>query len=171
MVEWFFVLLLVGSEEKVIRAPKTEIPPRIDGFIETVWAKGDSAKNFILSWPDEDKPASESTIVYLLSDSKNLYVAFRCYDEPNRINAWVTPRDEGFGDDVGFIIAPFGDRVTGYKFLVNARNVQTDMIMTNDGRDSDSGWDGVWESQAQITDFGYVVEMKIPFNSKPEGSI
>ncbi len=167
MIGWFLILSLVGApeNEKTITAIRTETPPGIDGFIEPVWAGSDSAKNFIQNWPEEGKPASESTTVYLLCDNENLYVAFRCYDEPTKIKAWITLRDEGWGDDVSLVLAPFGDQATGYRFVVNARSVQSDMLLTNDARDSDSDWDGVWQSAAKITDFGYVVEMKIHFKS------
>lgn len=165
MIGWFFMVALVGTADSAmtINAVKTTVPPRIDGVLEPVWASGDSAKNFTASWPVEGQPPSESTTVYLLSDDANLYVAYRCFDDPVRIRAWVTLRDQGWGDDVGLVIAPLGDNVTGYKFSVNARNVQVDAVLTADGREADADWDGVWFSAARIDDFGYAVEMRIPF--------
>jgi hypothetical protein len=36
-----------------------------------------------------------------------------------------------------------------------------DCIATEDGEDF--SWDAIWDSEVTITDFGWVVEMKIPY--------
>jgi len=43
--------------------------------------------------------------------------------------------------------------------------VQSDGYFSSDGRSQDSSWDGVRYSAARVTDFGHLVEMKIPFRS------
>jgi hypothetical protein len=49
-----------------------------------------------------------------------------------------------------------------YQFYVNPLGVQTDSIENEmTGNESDS-WNGIWESAGQLTDTGFVVEMKIP---------
>ncbi|MCK4591642.1 MAG: carbohydrate binding family 9 domain-containing protein, partial [Candidatus Latescibacteria bacterium] len=145
---------------------KTERPPRIDGFIESVWAEADSVTEFVQTEPREGQPATERTVAYFLYDDQNLYVAFKCYDsEPEELVVVVGPRGDASGDHVHFFIDTFGNKVTAYEFRVNAAGVQDDFCVFSDGEHSDKGWEGVWYSAAKVTDFGYVVEVKIPFKS------
>jgi hypothetical protein len=44
---------------------------------------------------------------------------------------------------------------------VSAAGVQMDCIATEDGEDF--SWDAIWDSKVSITDFGWVVEMEIPY--------
>jgi hypothetical protein len=46
-------------------------------------------------------------------------------------------------------------------FFVSAANIQMDCLATEGNEDF--SWDAIWESKATITDFGWVVEMKIPY--------
>ncbi len=156
------------GEQRVLSAVRTEVPPEIDGVIEAVWARADSATGFIQMAPDEGKPSTERTVVYLLYDDQSLYIAFKCFDsEPEKLVLRVTPRDQGgsSNDNVGIILDTFNNKTTGYGFVVNAKGVQSDGYFSSDGRSKDPSWDGVWYSAARVTDFGYVVEMKIPFRS------
>lgn len=162
----FLLLFLLSETKPKIEAKLTSIPPKIDGNIESIWQTGDSAKNFIQQLPDEGKPASESTTVYLLYDSDNLYVAFRCYCRNlQEINRQVVPRDNTEGDRVGFILDTFDDQNTAYYFIVNAAAVQSDYYVSSDFRSWDKSWDGVWYSEAKLTDYGYCVEFQIPFRA------
>jgi len=156
----------LAQEKPTIEAKLTTIRPKIDGRIEPIWFLGDSAKNFIQQRPDEGKPATESTTVYLLYDPENLYVAFKCYCRNRKeINRQVIPRDNYGGDRVGLLLATFEDQKTGYYFVVNAGGVQADYTVTDDFRNWDFSWDGIWYSCARLTDFGYCVEIAIPFRS------
>jgi hypothetical protein len=55
----------------------------------------------------------------------------------------------------------FNDGQQDYRFYVSAAGVQMDCIATEDGEDF--SWDAIWDSKVSITDFGWVVEMKIPY--------
>ena len=158
--------MLLAQTKPTIEAKLTSIRPKIDGYLETTWFTGDSAKNFIQQRPDEGKLATESTTVYLLYDPENLYIAFKCYCRNlKEINRQVAPRDNTNGDRVGFIIDTFDDQNTAYYFLVNAAGVQADLYVSSDFRNWDYSWDGVWYSAARLTNFGYCVEIQIPFRS------
>lgn len=116
--------------------------------------------------PDEGKTGTESTTVYLLYDSENLYIAFKCYCRNlKEINRQVVPRDNTDGDRVGFILDSFDDQNTAYYFLVNAAGVQADLTVSSDFRNWDSSWDGIWYSAVRLTNFGYCVEIQLPFRS------
>ena len=76
-------------------------------------------------------------------------------------------RDDLWADDnVAIIVDTFNDERSGYEFFVNPLGAQADVRMDDsDGWDEDSSWDAIWDSAGQITDFGYVVEMSIPFSA------
>ena len=158
------------AEGTELHVARTDIPPKIDGFVEPLWARGDSVTGFVQLFPKEGEPATERTVVHVLCDDENLYVAFECYDsEPGRLILRLAPRDQAFGnaggDCVGLLLDTFGDKTMGYEFIVNAKGVQGDAYVSSGGKDEDESWDGVWYSAARVTDFGYVVEMAIPFKS------
>lgn len=77
----------------------------------------------------------------------------------------MVPRDNHNGDRVGLLFDTFDDQNTGYYFVVNAAGVQADYTVTADFRSWDKSWDGIWYSAARITNFGYCVEIQIPFRS------
>ncbi len=159
-----------NAELKAITAVRAQTSPRIDGVIEPLWARADSATGFTQVFPNEGKPITEKTVVYVLYDYQNLYVAFKCYDsQPEKLVLRVGSRDQGSeterGDHVSLTLDSFNNKTTGYGFLVNAKEVQTDLHFSSGGGSLDFSWDGVWYSAAKLTDFGYVVEVKIPFRS------
>jgi hypothetical protein len=57
----------------------------------------------------------------------------------------------------------FNDGQQDFQFFVNAADGQSDCITT----DTNGGitWDAIWKSKAIITNFGWVVEMRIPYGS------
>ncbi|MEO0108859.1 MAG: DUF5916 domain-containing protein, partial [candidate division WOR-3 bacterium] len=158
----------------VIHACLAPFPPRIDGHLDSVWSLGDSAKNFRQRCPDDGEPASDSTTVYLLYDKENLYVAFKCYAAPDRLHLEVAPRDNRTGDNVGLLLDTFDDKTNGYYLCVSPANVQYDTRVSENGASWDKSWDGVWYSAARVTDYGYCVELRIPFKTiryHPERSV
>jgi len=162
-----FVVADVTSA-KVCCVPFTDISPKIDGVIESLWSKGDSIVDFIQYVPIEGTAATEKTTVYLLQSNENIYVAFKCFDaDPLKLNARLVSRDcfSDNGDNVWIMLDTFGDKTTAYEFGVNATGVQTDDRLSWEGRIWDPSYDGVWYSAAKITDYGYNVEMKIPFKT------
>ncbi len=159
-------LITSTSQEKIIEATSVRALPNIDGFIEELWTKADSAVNFSQWQPKECKLSTERTVIYVMQDKKNLYIAFKCYDsDPGKVSVRVAPRDNWSGDHVWVILDTFGDKTNAYEFCVNAAGVQFDAKISQDGRVFDSSWDGIWYSAVKITDHGYNVEIKIPFKT------
>src|SRR5437016_10978007 len=98
-------------------------------------------------------------------DSKTLYLAFHCYDEPDRVRATVAKRDEVFGDDnVRLFLDTFNDQRRAYVLGWNALGIQQDGIMT-EGSGTDFSVDIVMESKGTLTSDGWTVEVAIPFKS------
>jgi len=115
--------------------------------------------------PGENVTPLVRTEVLLTYDANNFYAAFRCYDpDPSAIRAHLRDRDTLGGDDwIALILDTFNDQRRSFDFIVTAQGVQFDQIESQSGEDS--GWDAIWNAASKITDWGYVVEIKIPFSS------
>lgn len=142
----------------------------IDGLIEPAWGKADGFQIGYQIEPDEGEPPTFPTRVNVLHTSEALYVAFDCYDpSPDSIAGRVQRRDNDANSDVVVLyLDTFCDRRSGYYFGVTAAGVQFDGTFNNE-TDRDDTWDGIWESAVAQNDSGYVVEMRIPFQSIRHG--
>lgn len=121
----------------------------------------------LVQWqPNKGSPPSESTYCYLLCNKQTLYIAFQCFNpESEKIAVYEVTRDRWDGDHVWVILDTFGDKMTAYEFCVNSAGVQLDVRISQEGELLDISWDGIWYSATKITDYGYNVEMKIPFKT------
>jgi hypothetical protein len=72
---------------------------------------------------------------------------------------------QSWGDDlVGFKLDTYNNRRLNYEFFVNPYGVQHDSIANEMTGDSDSAWDGIWESAGKVTESGFQVEIAIPYH-------
>jgi hypothetical protein len=167
---YFCVLLfsILGySQKKVLQTKFISDNINIDGKIdENIWKSAPIATDFIMFQPDNGKPIPENkrTEVKVLYDNDAIYVAALMYDnEPKKILKEITQRDNnGTSDLFGIFINGFNDGQQDFQFYVSASDGQADCIVT-DSNGEDYSWDAVWKSKAVITDFGWVVEMRIPY--------
>lgn len=141
----------------------------VDGVLdEAAWKNATKMELAYENNPGEGTPAPVKTEVYFYHNGQSLFVAFKAYDpEPENIRASLRDRDALWADDnVGIIVDTFNDERGAFEFFVNPLGAQADMKMDDsDGWNEDDSWDAIWDSAGQITDFGYVVEMSIPFSS------
>jgi hypothetical protein len=147
--------------------PYVQSAPIIDGEItEGEWAGAERVYLDNETRPSQNVPALVDTEVLMMEDGANFYVAFMASDpEPNKIRAFYRDRDSCFDDDfVGAVIDTFNDERRAFEFFANPLGVQMDMILDDVVGDEDASWNAIWDSAGQITDTGYVVEMKIPLN-------
>lgn len=139
----------------------------IDGKVdETAWNNVPIATDFVTLEPLNGNIVAKErrTEVKMVYDNDAVYIAAIMYDnEPAKILKEITQRDDiGTTDFFGVFINGFNDQQQDFRFYVTASNVQTD-TQASDSTGEDGSWDAVWLSKAQITDFGWVVEMKIPY--------
>jgi hypothetical protein len=139
---------------------------QIDGDLsDPGWIDASRADNFVERSPGDMTEPEVETEAFITYDEKNLYVAFKCYDDPSTIRATMCQRDQFYGDDaVSLLVDTYGDAAWAYEFLVNAYGVQKDYLWSR-VHGEDRGFDLIWQSAARITNFGYQVEMAIPFES------
>jgi len=171
------VLVLLAADLALAAGPvKPPAPPapipradgtiRVDGSLdEAAWERAWKAKLPYEVHPGENTPAPIQTEVLLTFTRDSLYVAFKAYDpDPKAIRAHLSDRDAAWNDDwVGVVLDTFNDQRRDYLLLVNPLGVQMDNIEVTNGNSEE--WDGIWESAARIVDWGWAVEMRIPFSS------
>ncbi|NNE97436.1 MAG: carbohydrate binding family 9 domain-containing protein [Pyrinomonadaceae bacterium] len=98
-------------------------------------------------------------------DTKHLYIAFKCWDEKDKIRATVAKRDSVFGEDnVRVWLDTYNDQRRAYVLGWNPLGIQADGIYT-EGQGNDFSVDIVMESKGMIHEWGWSVEVKIPFKS------
>jgi len=138
---------------------------KIDGIMnETHW---EHALMIPLLWetsPAENIPAQVKTEAFLIDTGSSLVIGFKAEDpDPSKIRAFLRDRDSAFDDDfVGVVLDTYNDERRALEFFSNPLGVQMDLILSTNSEDS--SWNAIWDSAGKITDFGYVVEMEIPYN-------
>jgi uncharacterized protein DUF5916/cellulose/xylan binding protein with CBM9 domain len=152
-----------------VRAVRVAEPPRIDGVLdEEAYRTIQPIADFIQQEPDEGRPATEPTEVWVLFDAENLYVSARCHDShPEKIVANDMRRDGrniGQNDNLSVMIDTFHDRRNGYEFLINSIGGLQDNQVT-DERDVNRDWNTVWRLRSRRDDRGWTAELAIPFRS------
>jgi len=140
-------------------------PPVIDGdFNEPFWKLAPHVGGFKTFIPDYDIVPKEQTEVALAYDRENLYFAFRCYDDPQKIKASSSPRDKMTQDDFICInLDSFNDQQGLTAFYVNPLGIQGDSRFAANIEDFSP--DFVWYSAGKIDSIGYTVEVQLPLKS------
>lgn len=151
---------------------------RIDGAAdEAAWDRASVLTSFTQYEPVEGVLAAQPTEVMVLLDASAIYFAIRAFDDtPGGIRATLGERDSFTRSDdyVRIVLDTFDDQRRAYVFSVNPLGVQHDGIWNEGGSSGrrggfgppvDDNPDFLWESDAQIAEWGYLIEVKIPFKS------
>lgn len=143
---------------------------KVDGVPdEEAWQKAVKI-DLPFEWdPGDNIPAPVQTECRVTFKSSHLYIAFRCFDpEPGKIRAHLMNRDENTtfvqDDHVSVMLDSFNDERRAFRFSVNPLGVQMDAVFSPVDEIENLSWDAIWHSAGKITDFGYSVEIAIPFN-------
>lgn len=138
----------------------------IDGsFDEIEWSKVEWASDYIEFEPDEGKKPAVETSFKILYDDKNLFIAFRCWDnEPDKIVKRMSRRDGFEGDWVEINIDSYHDLRTAFSFTISVSGVKGDEFISNDGNNWDTNWNPIWYAKTAIDSLGWTAEMRIPFS-------
>jgi hypothetical protein len=140
--------------------------PTIDGRLdEACWELVDWSGGYSQLEPDDKGPATQETQFKILYDPKNVYLAFRCYDEdPELIERRMSRRDGFAGDWIEVNIDSYHDLRTAFSFTVTAAGVKGDELISNDGSNWDSSWNPIWYAKTQIDEQGWTAEIRIPLS-------
>ncbi len=153
------------NDSKVIKLIKSNADVKVDGIIDDFWLLADSVSDFHQHQPYHSAEPTRKTIAKLLTTNDALYCLMVCYDEKKNIQRNTGKLDEFTGDIVSLMLDTFGDKRTAYKFAVSASGVRSDCRLLDDARNRDYNWDGIWSANSKLYDWGFVVEMEIPYKS------
>lgn len=156
-----------GSTENPYIIPRIASEIHIDGKLEeSVWQEALVIELPYETWPGENICAPVRTEALLLYTRSHLYVGFRAFDpDPEKIRANFTERDQIYDDDfIALFLDTFNDERRAFAVRSNPLGVQADDIKVTSLEESSISWDAIYESEGQLTDSGYTVEMAIPFN-------
>ncbi len=126
---------------------------------------------FVQRNPHDGEKVTEDTTAYLGYDQKNFYAVFVCFDDPKKLRARMSRREDIYDDDeVEVMLDTFHDRRRAYAFQTTPLGVQWDAIWTEASREEingnfDTSFDTVWDSRGKVTSRGFVVLIAIPFKS------
>ncbi len=159
-------VVIPPEKAKPLSVPRFDKPPVIDGKLDDeAWKQAAVFKDFYQTNPGDNIAPSKPTEAMIGYDSHTLYLAFHCFDEPDKIRATVAKRDEVFGEDnVRIFLDTFNDQRRAYVLGWNPLGVQQDGIQT-EGSGTDFSVDIVMESKGIITSDGWTLEVAIPFKS------
>jgi len=147
------------------RAVRAEKAPVVDADLsDAIWASAPEMTGFTQRDPNEGQPATQQTRIKAAYTDEAIYFA-AVMEDSGKVTPLLARRDSDLndGDYIRISIDSQQDRLNGAAFVVNASNVQMDMILYNDIYD-DISWDAVWDSAAKITDKGWVAEVRIPYS-------
>jgi hypothetical protein len=165
---------LPQTEARVAEAVSVEHAPKFDGTLsDPIWQSATPITDFRQREPHEGEPPTEKTEVRILYTRHAVYFGVYCHDsEPSRIVATELRRDvsQDLDDHFEILIDSNHDRRGAYVFEINPLGTQSDGLIVEEqgsssGGDFDSGWDGVWTSEARKVADGWTATVEIPFTT------
>ena len=170
------------DHELDVRIPRQEAEVVIDGDLsDSVWARAARLTGFSQYSPNDGVPAADSTQVLVWYSATAIYFGIRAFEQHGRPTATLANRDQIFGDDnVQILLGTFHDAKQILMFAVNPLGIQGDGSLIEGANVTAGGFIGsavvgreqpdlspdfVFQSRGRVTDWGYEVEVRIPFKS------
>jgi hypothetical protein len=166
-----------GTGRPAVTIPRIGSPSvTIDGSVsDPVWSQAARLTGFHQYQPADGRPAEEHTEARVFYSRDAIYFGVIANTKnPGSIRATVADRDNlGNEDRITIYLDTFNDHRRAYFFVVNPLGSQGDGMRTEGaasagnifGGNVDWNPDFRFESKGQLTDSGYVVEVRIPFKS------
>jgi uncharacterized protein DUF5916 len=163
-------------------------PPRIDGAVivdghldEAAWRDAAVLTGFSQFSPQDGIPADDSTEVLVWYSPTAMYFGIRAYERHGTPHATLGQRDHvlDIDDTVQLYLGTFNDAREAVFLAVNPFGVQVDGSLRETYQAGNAGWSGrasarqapdlsqdvVFDSKGRVTDYGYEVEVRVPFKS------
>ena len=159
---------------KSAEATRVETSPKLDGTLDDpLWRLAKPITDFRQKEPREGEAATEKTEVRILYTRHAVYFGIECFDsQPSKIIATELRRDvsQDLDDHFVILIDSNFNRRGGYVFEINPLGTQSDGLIVEEQEGSqdtefDTGWDGVWVSEARIGQDGWTATIEIPFTT------
>ena len=171
LIAVFTIYGLSATERPTVTAHLTDTPITVDGILdEPIWQTVQPITEFVQRLPKDGGTPSEESEMRILYDNNHLYFGFTFFDsEPEKVRATILNRGGWLHRDDKLEIAldTYLDRRNAYLFELNPLGTQDDALITDENRPSqvEWAWDGVYISEGRVTDFGWVLEVAIPWNT------
>ena len=171
------------KQELRVSPPRFEEEIRVDGALtEPVWQHAARLVGFSQYSPVDGRPSEQETEVLVWYSPSAIHFGVRANAAPGTVRAHLGDRDKGIipDDYIEIQLGTFNDRRQAFVFAANPLGVQADGALnegtsqqnpgaqttTVAGREqADLSPDYAWDSKGRLTDFGYEIEIRIPFKS------
>src|SRR5215216_1590218 len=164
-----------------VRLPRVEATVEVDGHLtEAVWGEAAVLTGFSQYAPADGVPAEDSTEVLVWYSPTAIHFGVRAFEAHGPVHATLADRDKISADDyIQILLSTFNDSRQALVFAVNPLGVQSDGALVETGSVSGNGFnsavvkreqadlspDYVFESKGRVTEYGYEIEIRIPFKS------
>jgi Domain of unknown function (DUF5916) len=171
----------VGRERNIhVRPPRLDADPAVDGRLsEPEWARAAVLTGFSQFAPSDGIPAADSTQVLVWYSATAIHFGVRAFEAHGAVKPNLADRDHiGAEDRVEILLGTFNDGRQALDFQVNPLGVQADGTLVEQGSQNGNGAtnavgrtlpdlsaDFVFQSRGRVTEYGYEVEVRIPFKS------
>jgi hypothetical protein len=154
------------SKQLDVKVPRTSAAPSVDGRLDDpAWRDAALLTGFSQYSPVDRQAAEDSTEVLVMYGDHAIYFGIRAFERHGAVTATLADRDRiASNDHVELFLDTFNDRRRSLLFAVNALGIQSDGTYI-EGAGTDRSPDFLYESRGRVTDFGYEVEIRIPFSS------
>ena len=150
-------------------ATRVERGPTVDGDLsDAAWAQSEVGTDFMQHEPLDGVPATEQTEVRVVFTDGAIYFGITAFDaDPDAIIAKEMERDSRIyqDDSIVLLLDTFHDRRNAYAFETNLNGARTDTLVTDEGRDLNLEWDGIWSVASRTTVAGWTAEIAIPIST------
>jgi hypothetical protein len=164
-----------------VRVPQSATEFSVDGKLdEPVWGDAAILTGFSQFSPTDGVPAADSTEVLVWYSPTAIHFGIRAFEAHGPVHATLADRDRISADDhVQILLSTFNDGRQATVFAVNPFGVQSDGALVETGSTSGNGFnnavvkreaadlspDYVFDSKGRLTEYGFEVEVRIPFKS------
>src|SRR5438270_4140261 len=165
-----------------VQIPRFEADVPIDGDLaDSVWTHAARLTGFSQYAPNDGLAAADSTQVLVWYSATAIYFGIRAFELHGRPTMTLANRDQIFDDDnVQILLGTFHDGKRASMFAVNPVGVQGDGSLLEGANVTASGFIGgavvgreqpdlspdfVFRPRGHVTEWGYEVEVRIPFTS------
>jgi hypothetical protein len=158
--------------------------PLLDGDVlnDAIWQQIKPFGSLNQMQPNYGQPASEKTDIRIAYTASTFYLSVVCYDsQPDNLVVSDARRDANLEDTDAFIfiLDTYKDNQNGFVFGTNSIGVEYDAQVDNEGQGNfnanrqqggtiggfNINWDGSWEVQTKVGDFGWSAEFAIPLRT------
>jgi hypothetical protein len=165
--------------QTTIASPKLSTMVRVDGSLdEPVWGEAARLTGFSQYRPVDGRAADDSTEILVFYAADAIFFGVRAFEaHGNVVRATLADRDNiGADDRIQILLDTYNDNRRALLFSVNPLGVQQDGVQSEGFDPSQSAggrFEGVvdispdflYESRGRVTEWGYEVELRIPFKS------